>query len=159
MTRYYAVNMSTLQKAISCSLRNELRNKGKINLGKRTSFTHKVTYRHREFGDCVLTIDRSKICKRYQCIDVEYTIDFLKAHPDFYGILASKNYKDLMKNMKEKFHESTGEKWNGTDYELECFADDEFENLYGWEDEVVVKGNPVIIKEDDVISVSSFASV
>ena len=150
--------MTTLQKAISCSLRDEFKRTGEIDLGKGASFAHKVTSNHREFGDCVLTVDRDKLCKRYKCVDIEYTIDFLKAHPEFYGILASKNYRDLMNQMKEKFYESTGEKWTGTDYELECFAEDEFESLYGWEDEVVVKGNPIIITKDDVISINSFPS-
>lgn len=160
MTRYYAGNMSTLQKAISCSLRDELRDKGKINLGKRTSFARKVTHSHREFGDCVLTVDRSKICKRYQCIDVDYTLEFMKRHPDIcLTVTACKGYKGLIEKAKKDFYECTGERFTGDTYELEKWAERNLEDLYGWEDEVIVKGNPVIIKEDDVISINSFPSV
>jgi hypothetical protein len=159
MIRYYAGDTSTLQKAVSCSVKDELKEKGKINFGNTVSFTHKITNSHREFGDCVLTVDRTKICKRYKCIDVEYSLDFMKRHPDIcLKVTACKGYRGLLENAKKNFYDCTGEQFTGDKYKLEEMAENDLESLYGWEDEVIVKGNPIIIKEDDVISINAFPS-
>ena len=159
MIRYYAGDISTLQKAISCSVRDELKEKGKINFGNTVSFTHKITHSHREFGDCVITVDRTKIGKRYKIIDVEYTLDFMKRHPDIcLKVTGYRGYKGIIEKAKETYRDCIGEEFSGDIYETEDMAENDLESLYGWEDEVIVKGNPVIIKQDDVIDINAFPS-
>ena len=73
-----------LYKMIKKRKLKELDTKGYITFDSITSFTDEVSSRHSEFGNVLLKVKKTPICKRYSCTKIQYTLNWFKKHPKVY---------------------------------------------------------------------------
>lgn len=139
--------MDTLYKVIIEKQFQELTKNSKICFGNRNiSFTKDLSFRHGEFGDYVLEVDRSIFLKS-RIFEIRYNLDWLiKNH--LLKKITGRNVSDWINVTKEDYSSSISKEKLEDENVLYKLINDEIEELYSWEQEVVVKRLGCILIED-----------
>jgi len=148
--------MSYLYKIVKKGKLNELYRTGKLTLGKIASFTDNVSHKHADFGTVLLKVKKSSICKKYECLKIQYTLSWFERYPDIFKYVTWEDFDDTIRFIENSI--KTYGDYEGKKTLSEAFKRYLYYKRYVLEAEIVVRSKRLLItiNKNDIVNVKEY---